>query len=379
MKFVHLSDLHLGKRVNQFSMIEDQYYILNQILSVIDAESPDAVLIAGDVYDKSVPSAEAVTMFDDFLVQLSQRNLQVFIISGNHDSAERLAFGNRLLDANGIHISPVYDGTVTPITLQDAYGAVDVYLLPFLKPVVVRSIFPDKTIETYDDAVRAAVEHITIDDSRRNVMVAHQFVTGAQLSESEEIFVGGSENIDGSVFSAFDYTALGHIHRSQTVGNDTIRYCGTPLKYSFSEANHKKTVTVVELAQKGDCTAHTVPLVPMRDMVKLRGTYAEVTAKSFYDHTNWQEDYVHITLTDEEDIFDAIGKLRSIYHNLMQIEYDNKRTQYTDEIVLTAASNKKHPMELFTDFYEQQNNQPMQEEQQRYMEELIENIWRDAE
>ena len=379
MKFIHLSDLHLGKRVNKFSMIEDQTYILNQILSVIEEEHPDAVLIAGDVYDKSVPSAEAVELFDDFLVELSKRKLQVFIISGNHDSAERLAFGNRLFDAAGIHISPVYDGTVTPITMHDEYGAIDVYLLPFVKPAVVRSIFPGEIIETYDDAVRVATANISIDDTRRNILLAHQFVTGAELSESEEIFVGGSENIDGAVFADFDYVALGHIHRSQKVGSENIRYCGTPLKYSFSEANHKKSVTVIELAEKGDCTIHTVPLKPMRDMVKLRGTYAEVTAKSFYAHTTWQEDYVHITLTDEDDIFDAIGKLRSIYHNLMQIEYDNKRTRYTDGEILTASSNTKNPLELFSDFYEQQNNQPMQEEQQRYMEELIESIWRDVE
>ncbi len=375
MKFIHLSDLHLGKRVNNFSMIEDQKYIMQQILSILDDEKPDGVLIAGDIYDKSIPSAEAVALCDDFLYQLVSRKLQVFLISGNHDSAERLAFGSRLFDASGVHISPAYHGDIQPVTLHDAHGAVDVYMLPFIKPIVVRSVYPDAEIESYNDAVRVAVEHLPVDEDHRNVLVAHQFVTGAELSDSEEIFVGSLENIDGSMFDAFDYVALGHIHRPQNVKGERMRYCGTPLKYSFSEANHKKSVTVMELGEKGSLTVRTVPLVPLRDLVEIRGSYEEVTARSFYQHTNWQDDYVHITLTDEEDIYDALGKLRSIYHNIMKMDYDNLRTKQRTDMQEHEASKNKQPIEYFADLYTLQNNQPMNDEQSEFLNALIASIW----
>lgn len=422
MKFFHLSDLHIGLKLMNRDLREDQEYILNEIKAVITAEAPDAVLIAGDVYDKPVPPAEAVRLFDDFLVQLSRWGLKVFVISGNHDSPERIAFGSRLMDASGIYLSPVYDGTVTPVSLHDTYGVVDIYMLPFLKPAHVRRFYETETeqIQSYTDAMQTAISHLPLDHTRRNVLITHQFVTGSVRAESEEISVGGSDNIDASVFAPFDYVALGHLHTPQNCGqtaptgaaessadeqvgapHDTessaneqtgatrdtalsaveqigatrIRYCGTPLKYSFSEAKDRKSVTVIELYEKGNLHIHTVPLKPLHDLVELKGTYDTVTARSFYEGTSWQEDYTHITLTDEEDIPDAIGKLRAIYHHLMKLDYDNKRTRSSSEITADLAMEEKTPIQLFSDFYELQNNQPLNEEQATFLNGLIETIW----
>ena len=375
MKLIHLSDLHLGKRVNEFSMIDDQRHVLDQILRVIDAERPDAVLIAGDVYDKPVPTAEAVALLDWFLVELSGRQLQVFVISGNHDSAERMAFGGRLMEQSGVHLAPVYDGTVARWTLTDEHGLVHLYLLPFVKPVHVRRCFPEREIETYTDAVAAAVEAMDVDPAARNVLVTHQFVTGAARCESEEVSVGGSDNVDASVFDGFDYVALGHLHGPQTVGRETVRYCGTPLKYSFSEAHHKKSVTVVELGEKGTVTVRTVPLTPRRDLVELRGAYEEVTRRDFYEGNGYQDSYVHITLTDEEDVPDALGKLRLIYPYLMKLDYDNQRTHAAGVGDEGVDLQRKSPMELLEEFYAMQNGQPMGQEQRQFARQLMERIW----
>lgn len=376
MKFIHLSDLHLGKRVNEFSMLEDQKYILDEIIKVIDDEKPDGVLIAGDVYDKSVPSIEAVQLFDDFLYRLSGRALQVFVISGNHDSPERIAFGARLMERSGVHLSPVYAGTVTSMSMQDAYGMVHIHMLPFVKPSHVRRFYPDAEIENYTDAVLTALSDLPKASSERNVLVTHQFVTGASRSDSEEISVGGSDNVDAAVFDGFDYVALGHIHGPQNVGTGkgTVRYCGTPLKYSFSEAKHEKSVTVVELKEKGNVSVRAVPLIPRYDLREIRGTYMELTAKSFYEGSP-AEDYLHITLTDEEDIPDAIGKLRVIYPNLMKLDYDNRRTRASGELEIAETDRRRTPMELFAEFYRKQNNQPMSEEQREFTDRLIRKIW----
>ena len=376
MKLIHLSDLHLGKRVYEYSMLEDQEYILKKILGIVDEEKPDAVLIAGDVYDKAIPPAEAVQLLDDFLFSLSKRNLAVFVISGNHDSPERLAFGSRLMDASGIHLSPVYDGTVEPVSLRDGYGTVNIYSLPFVKPAHVRR-FAEGEITDYTEALRCAIGKMKPDPTARNVLVTHQFVTGAVRSESEEISVGGTDNVDASVFADFDYVALGHIHSPQNCGRETIRYCGTPLKYSFSEAKDSKSVTVAELYEKGRVTIRTVPLVPRHDLIELKGTYDELMRKSFYDGSSRQEDYTHITLTDEEDIPDAVGKLRTVYYNLMKLDYDNRRTRSNAVIGGAGEVEAKSPLELFAELYELQNNQPMSEEQSRYIRELIENIRED--
>ena len=375
MKFIHLSDLHIGKRVNEFSMIEDQEYILKQILKIIDDEAPDGVIIAGDVYDKPVPSAEAVELFDDFIVRLSKRDLPVFIISGNHDSPERLAFGNRLMAASNIYFSSVYNGKTERFVLTDEYGTTAIYMLPFVKPSHVRRFYPDDKIESYTDAIAVAVREMHINQDDRNIIITHQFVTGALRSDSEELSVGGTDNVDASAFDGFDYVALGHIHRPQNVGSDTIRYCGSPLKYSFSEAPYEKSVTVVELKEKGNTSVRTVPLKPMRDMVELKGTYEELTLKSFYEGTSYREDYVHITLTDEEDIPDVVQKLRVIYRNLMKLDYDNKRTRNQTDINGAEDVEVKSPLELFAEFYEQQNGAEMSDEQAKYMEALIEKIW----
>ena len=375
MKLIHLSDIHLGKRVNEFSMLEDQAHILKKILAVVDEEKPDGVLIAGDVYDKSVPSTEAVQLFDDFLVRLAERKLPVFIISGNHDSPERLSFANRLIDAAGIHLAPVYNGVVEPITLSDEYGPVNVYMLPFIKPAHVRGFFPDTEITGYSDAMAAAIGRMNIDKTQRNVLITHQFVTGAQRSDSEEFSVGGTDNIGAEVFCDFDYVALGHIHGPQNMDSGRIRYCGSPLKYSFSEAAQQKSVTVAELKEKGTLEIHTVPLIPRRDMVELKGSYQQLTLREFYENTTYQEDYTHITLTDEEDIPDAVAKLRAVYHNLMKLDYDNTRTRHSAAISGAENVETRSPIDLFAEFYELQNGLPMSAEQTELVESLIEKIW----
>ena len=369
MKLFHLSDLHIGKRVNEVSMLEEQGAILQQILDALDLEKPQAVLISGDVYDKSVPSAEAVALFDAFLWELSRRNAEVLIISGNHDSPERLAFGGRLMERTGIHLSPVYDGAVKTVVLEDEFGAVSFWMLPFVKPAHVRRYYPDAGIETYTDACRVAVEQMAIDPAGRNVLLTHQFVTGAATCESEELSVGGSDNVDASVFDAFDYVALGHIHGPQNIGSNRVRYCGTPLKYSFSEAGHHKSITVVELGEKDNLHLRTLPLTPRHDMRVLRGRFAELIEQSS------SEDYLHIELTDEEDIHEAMGRLRAVYPNLMKLTYDNTRTR-ADQIIGGAEDlQRKSPLDLFEELYELQNNRPMSEVQRGFARELIEEIW----
>lgn len=375
MKIIHLSDLHLGKRLKNLSLMEDQRYILKEILKLIDLEEPQAVLISGDIYDKAVPSAEAVELFDDFLFALSKRSAQVFIISGNHDSPERLAFGGRLMDKSGIHLSPVYNGTISPVTLEDAYGSVNFYLLPFLKPAHVRAQFPEEEFGSYTEALRIALKGLPIAPKERNVLLTHQFVTGAERSESEDISVGGSDNVDASVFDGFDYVALGHLHKAQNVGSETVRYCGTPLKYSFSESSDRKTLTVVELDQKGSLTVRELPLTPKRDLLELRGTYNELTLRSFYEGTPYPESYLKITLTDEEDIIDGASKLRVFYPYLLELAYDNTRMRHTIDLSEAADVRGKTPLELFADFYALRNGSSMTEEQTQLVLSLIEKIW----
>lgn len=445
MKLIHLSDLHLGKRVYGFSMVEDQEYILKQILSIVKEEAADGVMIAGDIYDKAIPSAEAVQMFDRFLTGLAGLEVPVFAVSGNHDSAERIAFGAQLMSSRNVYLSPVYDGTVRSISLEDTYGQVSIYLLPFLKPAVVRhaleqdrelleseqkpmnlsgeaqgakkvkaedngqrtagekasetasetaqnmpeteknGIETEKVsseteecasgtnadkIESYQDALAAAVQRISLDPSGRNVLIAHQFVAGASRCESEDVQVGGLDQIDAHLFDDFDYVALGHIHSPQHVTREEVRYCGTPLKYSFSEIGQKKSVTVVELEQKGEVKIREVPLTPLRDMCEIRGTYLEVTARSFYQDRN-TEDYIHMILTDEEEIPAGLQKLRLIYPNLMHLEYDNRRTHENREISGTDPLEQKSELELFEDFYELQNNQAMSDQQREFVQKLI--------
>lgn len=416
MKFIHLADLHIGKRVNAFPMLEDQRYILKQILAILREEQPDGgVILAGDIYDKAIPSAEAVELFDEFLTQLAALRLRVFIIAGNHDSPERIAFGNRLMDRSGIYLSPVYDGHVKRITCPDSAASVtlsvanavdpnagthsvesastsasastcppvDVYLLPFLKPANVRRFYPEETIESYTDAIRVAIAHMDIDPTHRNLLVTHQFVTGASRSDSEDISVGGSDNVDASVFAPFDYVALGHLHGPQQMGEEggpLIRYAGTPLKYSFSEARHHKSVTVVEIGEKKadgvmDVCIGTRELRPLHDMREIRGSYEELTLRANYEGTA-TDDYIHATLTDEIEVPDAARHLQVIYPNLMKLDYDNARTrgQGSERLELEQLE-EKSPLDLFSELFEKQNHKEMTEEQARYIEAQMEKIW----
>lgn len=373
MKFFHLSDLHLGKRVNEFSLLEDQRYILDQILDLVRQEEPQAVVIAGDVYDKSVPSAEAVQLLDDFLWQLSQLGTQVLVISGNHDSPERMAFGGRLMEASGIHLSPVYGGEVEQVTLEDEWGPVHFYLLPFVKPVQVRRFFPDREIQTITQAMEAALSPLDLDPAQRQVLVTHQFVTGADRTDSEELWVGGSQSVDGSIFAPFDYVALGHIHRPQNLMGGKLRYCGTPLKYSFSELTDQKSVTVVELGKKGTLSLSTLPLTPLREMRQLKGSFQELLRDP--EHREGREDYLRIILTDQEDIPDGVRRLQRVYPNLMALEYDNLRTRTQNQLDTPQAVEKKSPLELFGELYQTQNNQPMSSQQEAFLEGLIREIW----
>ena len=372
MKLIHLSDLHLGKRVNEFPMIEDQKYILEKILDIIADEKPVGVIIAGDVYDKAMPSIEAVKLFDDFLVRLAGMGPKVFIISGNHDSAERIAFGGRLLDVAGIYLSPVYDGSVKPIPLKDESGVYQVYLLPFIKPANVRAVFPDEQITSYTDAVRVAIGHMEIDPSVMNILVTHQFVTGAERCDSEEINVGGTDNVDATVFEPFDYVALGHLHGPQNV-SERIRYCGTPLKYSFSEKDHQKSVTVVELGADSSPVIRMRPLHPIHDLREIRGTYNELTLKTNYEGTVL-DDYLHIVLTDEEDVPDAMARLRVIYPNLMKLDYDNTRTRTEPMLVEAEATDHKSEIDWLDELYEKQNGKPLSDVQRAFSEELFEKL-----
>lgn len=387
MRLIHLSDLHIGKRVNEFSMLEDQEYILKEILGIIDDEQPDGVIIAGDVYDKSVPSEEAVKLLDSFLTSLAKRKLQVYIISGNHDSAAKLAFASSLIALSGIHISPVYDsaqiamigdGLVRPYKLEDGKGQmVNIYMLPFVKPAMVRAVFPDEAdyIKDYTDACRVAVEHMDVDEKVTNILVAHQFVTGAVRSESEEN-VGGLDNVDVSVFDSFDYVALGHIHGPQKVGRETVRYCGTPLKYSLSEANHTKSVTVVDIPENKKIEIRTVPLVPMHELREVKGTFDELMYRRNYEGTA-VDDYLYVVLTDEDDVPDALGKLRTVYPNVMKLGYDNTRTRVTQTIDDGAVLEGKKPIDLFGELYEKQNNQEMSDEQRSFVQNIIDSVWRE--
>lgn len=376
MRFLHTADLHIGKRVNEFSMLEDQEYILRQILKTADKEQVEAVLIAGDVYDKQVPSAEAVRLFDWFLTQLNSRKLPVFVIGGNHDSVERLSFGAQIMEESGVYLTQSYDGKVVPVRLEDEYGPVNLWMLPFLKPAMVKRFFPEQDIVTYQDALETVIGHMEVNREERNLLIAHQFVTGAVTGGSEdsvEVFVGGVENVDASVFADFDYVALGHIHRAQSAGGEQIRYSGTPLKYSFSEIRHEKSVTIAELKEKGSLTVHQEPLKPLHDMREIRGSYEELVLRENYQGTDL-EDYLHVILTDENDIPDVIGRLRSIYPNIMKLDYDNQRTRRNQELMKEEAAVEQSPMELLGQFFSQQNNQEMSPEQTEYARTLMETI-----
>ena len=374
MKFIHLSDLHLGKRIYETSLIEDQQYILGQILNIIDEEKPDGVLIAGDIYDKSFQPVDAMKLFDDFLNELHNRSLSIFIISGNHDSADRVAFASQIMSNQKIHLAPAYQGKIHSIDLKDDYGSLHIYMLPFVKKALVKSLYPDEPIETTTDALKCVIDHTELNENDRNVLIAHQFVTGSAASGSEEYTVGGADNVDAYVFDVFDYVALGHIHGPQYVSRETIRYCGTPLKYSFSEVNHEKSVTMVELREKGNTEVRTIPLTPLRDMRDIKGTYYDLMSKEEYQNTNC-DDYIRAILTDENDVPDAIARLRTVYPNILTLDYDNQRTRQKVDFTEAADIEKKTPYDLFAEFFEQRNGRPMDTNQEKLVKELIQKIW----
>lgn len=374
MKLVHLADLHLGKKVNEFSMIDDQEYILKEIINIIVDEKTDGVLVAGDVFDRPIPSEEAIKLWDDFLNAMAKRNIQVFAISGNHDSAVRFAEHTSLMDSTGIHLSPEYNGKTNKYQIEKQGVKVNIYLLPFIKPIHVRHYFPDEDINNYTDACRVAIENMQVNKEELNILIAHQFVTGATRCDSEEISVGGLDNVDVTVFEDFDYVALGHIHGKQTIGRDTIRYSGTPLKYSFSEKNHVKSVTVIEIDSKKDISVREVNLTPRHDLAEIRGKCSDLMQGISNENVD-TNDYLQVVLTDENDVPNAMSDLRRVYPNIMKLSYDNTRTREDRSLELNRDVEKKSPIDLFKEFYENQNNQSLTDEQREFMEELIEEIW----
>lgn len=376
MRLLHIADLHIGKHVNEFNLIEDQKFILDQILKIVENTEPSGILIAGDIYDKSQPPAEAVELLDEFLTSLVAIGQQIFLISGNHDSPERLGFGSRIMDKNGLHIAGVFDGKIHSLSLEDEYGEAAVYLLPFLKPAIVRPFFEQK-IDTYDDAVRAVVSAAEIDQQKRNIIIAHQFITSGmqtpERTDSESVSAGGLDSVDVSAFERFDYVALGHLHSPQKIGRDTARYAGSPLKYSFSETRQHKSVTILELKRKGEIDIRFIPLISLHDMREIKGPLRELL-KAGQEDADGSEDYIHAILTDEEEIYDAIGQLRQIYPNLMCLDFENSRSRqplYSK----TAASGdvaQKSPLELFSEFYQIQNNCELTPDQIRILEKVFE-------
>ncbi len=377
MKLMHLSDLHIGKRVNEYNLMEDQKFILNKILGIIDETKPDAVLIAGDVYDKSMPSADAVELFDWFLSSIAGRKIPCLVISGNHDSPERIAFGSTIMSGQGIYMSPVFDGTIGKVTLTDDHGAVHIYRIPFVKPAHVRACYPDEAVESFDEAMASVLDKIQVDANERNVLMVHQFITGSgtepERSESEAITVGGTDNINMKLFDAYDYVALGHLHKAQSVGRETVRYSGSPLKYSFSECRHEKSVTLVHLGRKGEVSIEKIPLIPIRDMREIKGPISEILSKDTYEGTN-TDDYVRVILTDEDEVIDAIGQVKSVYPHVMRLEFDNLRSRTVN--TKTAADNidEKSELSLFAEFYKLQNLVEPDDEKMAIVSEIFEKI-----
>lgn len=359
MKFLHLSDLHVGKRVNEFNLLEDQRFILRQILRIADEYRPDAVLIAGDLYDRSIPVGAAVELLDDFLTELAGRKLQVFAISGNHDSPERLDFGSRIMRKNGVHIAGTFSGALNETVLTDPFGSVHVFQLPFLKPAAAAPFFGEEAADTTENAVRAALGTVKVREGERNILVAHQFVTAGGKEpircDSETVSVGGTDQVDSSVFSAFDYVALGHLHGAQYVGRPAVRYAGSPLKYSFSEARQEKSVTLAELGEKGRLEISEVSLSPLHDMREIKGPLAELIRPAIVAQGD-PEDYIRAILTDEREVADAVGKLRAVYPNLMRIDFENVRSTPTGEASAARDVPLRTPDRLFEEFYELQNN-----------------------
>ena len=369
MRLIHLGDLHLGKSLGDFDLIEDQQYILDQILEIVDKEMIDGVLIAGDVYDRAIPSEGATNLLDYFLKSLAERKVKTFMISGNHDSDDRLNYGSSLFEANQIYISAQFKRNLYKQTVSDKYGEVNIYLLPFVKASQVRHFYPDEKIENYDAA--AILQHAEIDFNKRNIIVAHQFVAGKgadpELGGSEGAgtqSVGLVEKIGYDCFDGFDYVALGHIHSPQSVGREEVRYSGSPLKYSLSEVNNDKSVPLITLGEKGDVKIELLELRPLRDMRHLRGPVEKLLDK---ENIVRPEDFIYATLTNEDLINDAMGIMQQVYPNTIKIDYDNSRTREVDQIDITAITEQKTFDELISDFYRKMYSCEISEEELQVM------------
>ena len=371
MKILHLADLHIGKIIYEQSLLEDQEYMLKQIEKIIEKEKIEAVLISGDIYDRSIPPADAVEVLDKFLNNLI-KILKVFIISGNHDSKERLNFGSKIFENDGLYIQTTYNGRIRKVELDEK---INIYMLPFIKPIEVKQYFENEKIETYNDAIKNIIENEKLDKTKINILMAHQFVTSGttnpETCESETINVGGLDNVDASNFSEFDYVALGHIHGPQKIGEEKIRYSGTMLKYSFSEVNHHKSVVIIEI-KNGKVDFKLEPLIPLRDMRKIQGPIEELVKKENYEGTN-QQDYIKAIITNEEAIYDAIGQIRKIYPNTLSLDILNSKSYNSDMNIENFEKIKeKSEFELFNDFYEFQNSVRLDEEQSEIIKKVIE-------
>ncbi len=376
MILAHISDLHLGKSLHNFSLIEDQDYILEQIAGILVEKKVDVLIIAGDVYDKNVAPEAGIRVLRKFLGRLVEAKIKVMIISGNHDSAERLTFGGEFMTEKGIYFSRVYDGIIEPITFTDSFGPVNFYLLPFIKPSTVQHYFEDEEIDSWDAAVRCAVKHMSINTSERNIIVAHQNIMSAERCESEEIYIGGQDAVSDEIFKDFDYTALGHIHRQQKIGKYNVMFSGTPLKYSTSEFDHKKVMPLISLGEKGRVDIDLIDLVPKRDLRKITGRLDDIMSMAAKDPNN-HEDFIDITLTDENEVMDAISTLRSVYPNVLKISYENMATRAAEEIEKLGKLDKQNPQEIFGAFFKSRRGREMTAEEKEYMNSLIEKIWRE--
>lgn len=375
LRFVHTGDLHIGKKVNELSMLEEQKHVLDQILNIAVENNAECILIAGDVYDKSVPGAEAVELFDDFLTRVSKSGISCVVISGNHDCAERIAFGAEIMSGRGIYMSKVYNGTVNKVEFEDKFGKINVYMLPFLRPANVRRFFENDEIAAgnYNEALACVLNSTEVDTSARNIILAHQFVTaGTQLPEtcaSEVFSVGGADNVDVSVFDKFDYAALGHIHRCQRIGRDTARYSGSPLKYSFSEVNHKKSVTIIDMQDKGKIEQWQVSLVPLHEMRELKGSIDDILSEDYIaEHEVDVHDYMHITLTDKF-VTDAIGRVSAVYPNVMQLDFEDSCA--ANDIAAIVGGESKNELDIFSEFYKIQNDAELDESQKEIITDII--------
>ena len=374
MKLAHISDLHLGKTLYNYSLIEDQEYILEQIVGILVEKKVDVLMIAGDVFDKNVAPEAGLKVFRKFLNRLVESKIKVLIISGNHDSAERLTFGGEFMTEKGIFFSKVYDGQIDPVSFEDEYGPVNFYLLPFIKPQIVNHYIEGNEIDTYEEAVQFAVKNMNINTSERNVILAHQNILSAKRCESEENIIGGLDAVSDAVFKDFDYTALGHIHSQQKIGKNNVFFCGTPLKYSVSEFDQEKKMPIISLAEKGKLDIEMIPLIPKRDLRKITGTLDEILSNAKKDPNN-HEDFIDITLTNEDEVMDAMASLRTVYPNVLKLSYDNKASRAAENVEKFSGVNEKKPLEIFEAFYQSRRGTEMNDEQKNYIQALIEKIW----